>query len=608
MRRLRRLLTGALIVALGGVLFSADFVSRRKVYPVPAQSDTVAQPAQKPRPDIILLPRAADAVPLARADLAQFPPQFHCYFRYLWIPDGAKSSARIASLALNYVSRGSVIISFDLLENGKPGIVPPALIANGHLLRVDLRNYAPRDTDQREWMRIWEGFGFDPMFNLLITKDSVNFAEKLAALTPAPVPGKPVKPVLGRRALDVFRVNAPHLPNSIVDLQAQTHTCAPIVELGYFLTRALSTIRVKIGGIADGTTVYENVWGGEYYRLRGIKKAKDVLGKDTKATDLDLFFENLGIGNIKAGLTQEKLFDKLNSDQRTIAFVSNVTGQPREITSFHTPAQRVGGSWGAITGDGRNQDVDIGDRAFANVLKPRRVAREGIFPGANGLNIFILVNGEGALQDEVPHEVADDRTIPAPHNQRLEIHGCLRCHYIDGSDGWKPLPRDHRRMIAGNLDIFGDLSAGRKAVDFGTVDRLAGLVSDEFDVNLRQARDDVARNTLRACGSFNKAETQAGIARVAGQKMADLHADYNYVLVDARRMLRTLGADVVPSKAVEIFKQLMDLPTPDANGVYLEKPTIVGLATGGSLLRVDVSLVQAEMQSRFDVNIKKVRP
>src|SRR5262249_53356829 len=155
-------------------------------------------------------------------------------------------------------------------------------------------------------------------------------------------------------------------------LQAECHSAAPVVEGHYFMTRALSTIQDK--------GVFKTVFGGLYYRLRGIKKST-VKG----ASDLDLFFQELGIGNIKAGLTQEKLFNDLRSDQRIAMFRSDITGKPREVSGFHTPADREGASWGAITGDIKDGDVDIGDRSFANLLTPRRQAREAIFPTRTGL-------------------------------------------------------------------------------------------------------------------------------------------------------------------------------------------------------------------------------
>ncbi len=619
MKRIKRIIFGILATALTGVLFGIDFPSRRPVYPEPIEP--VQQPAKAARPDIVLLPKPADAVSLALVDLNTVPPGDRCYIRWLFVPGGEPDAARIASLTLNYISRGSVIKR-------------PDVVANGLLVRVDLRNYAPRESDLHDWQQIWESFGFDPSFNLLITKDSATFAEKLAELTPE-LPRKEIRvvdhpggayvypddsgrrhdylapgrysvdlewsgrsaPAVQSKAVDVavFRCNAPHLPATMVQLQEATHSCAPIVEHRYFLTRALSTINDK--------GVFREVFGGLYYDLRGIKKST------TKgATDLDVFFESLGIGNIKAGLKQEQLFDSLRSDQRLAVFRSDITGKPREVSSFHTPADREGGSFGAITGDIKDADVDIGDRSFANLLSPRRQAREAIFTTRTGFSVFALFNGEGTLQDEVPPDVAVDSTIPAPYTRRLQpAIGCIRCHGIDGSDGWKPLVNDVKRLISGRLDIFGDLSRGHRSVNPDTIDRLAGLYSGDFSKNLRRARDDVAEVTLRATGSFNQAEIQADIARTAAQKLSEEYADFNYALVTAQVALRECGIDANKGRSVEIFKRLMDMPTPDPGGVYLEKPTILAIASGIGVLRADFALVQSEIQSRVQANIGKVK-
>lgn len=586
-KRTWRFIVLATGTALTGFLLSADIPYRRPVYPS-ADPQAESVPATAPaRPDIILLMRPADAVTLALADLRTIAPPVRCYVRYLWIPSGEVDAARVASLALNYVSRGSVIRR-------------PDSVAAGHLLRVDLRWYAPRETDLREWISTWEEFSFDPTFSQLVTKDSLEFAQQLAVVAQPEVAGHPKRPVIrprGTPVIDVVRQNAGHLPGTaMAELQAITHSQAPIVEHRYFLTRTLSTIRDK--------GVFAQVWGGLYYQLRGIKKST------TKgATDLDVFFDSLGVGNIKAGIKQEQVFENLRSDQRIALFRSDITGKPREVSMFHTLADREGGSFGAITGDIKDADVDVGDRSFANLLSPRRQAREAIFPGRTSLSIFALFNGAGELQDEVPPDVAVDATIPAPYTRRLQSAiGCIRCHQADGSDGWKPLTNDVKKLMAGRMDIFGDLSRGFGAFDTDTIDRLAGLYAGEFSKNLRRARDDVAEATLLATGSFDLKDSQAKIAKTAAQKMSDLYADYNYALVDAEKALRESGVDVPKAKSVEIFKRLMDLPTPDVNGVYLEKPAILAIASGIGVLRSDFSLVESEILSRVQANLLKVKP
>lgn len=546
---------------------------------------------------------------------------------------------KVVSLALNYVSRGSVVMR-------------PIPVANGHLLRIDLRWYASQDADLHELLKIWEQFAFDPTFSLLITKDNIEFAKRAEQLFP--VQEIIVQPeIIGpkrietqivdhkggryvypddsgriheslaagvytvdleftgshtpadkerkRRSIDVevLRFNATHIGNNELEqLQSLTGSLAPIVEYRYFLTRALTTIKDK--------GVFKEVFGGLYYDLRGIKKSK-IKG----ATDLDLFFENLGIGNIKAGLKQEQLFNGLRSDERLAIFRSEITGKPREVSAFHTPAAKRGGSWGSITGDIKDADVDVGDRAFANLLTPKRQAREAIFPTRTGFNIFALFNGVGELQDEVPPDVAIDSTIPAPYTRRLQpAIGCIRCHQADGSDGWKPLTNDvaklmdFKKHLDNKLNIFGDLSQGRKAFDADTIDRLVGLYEGDFSDNIRIARDDVARVTLQATGPFKKSQDQANISRLAAEALSKAFAEYNYELMTPQSALREMGLDVRKEKSVEIFNRLMAIDVIPAT-IFLEDVRIAALKANISILRADWALVYDQAMSRVQRNLKK---
>lgn len=644
MKRYKQLAFGLIVSALVGFIWSADLPYRRdRSY----KADTAASEKTKPvRPDIIALQIPNNAIIQALADQVQasIPPGERCYTRYIWIPDAAIDSRRVTSLGLNYISRGEEIIL-------------PTVVADGHLLRVNLKMYCSTDADLHDWLHIWEEFAFDPAFAYLITKDNLDFEQKLletfpvqeVVVSPAVVSpdreenrvithsggryvypddsgrvheslpagsytvdlkfkGRTTPPVTKKigginpngKTVDVLRFNAQHInQEAFLRLQSLTVSAAPVVEYRYFLTRALSTIQDK--------GVFKQVFGGLYYQLRGIKKAKDVLGKDTKATDLDLFFDQLGIGNIKAGLTQEKLFDQLRSDQRLVVFRSDITGKPREVSSFHTPADREGGAWGAITGDIKDADIDIGDRSFANLLTPRRAAREAIFPTRTGFSIFGLFNGDGALQDEVPPDVAIDSTIPGPYTRRLQAAiGCIRCHGTDGSDGWKPLQNDAKTLLAGRLDNFGDLSQGRYSLSPQTINRLRGQFGGDFTKNLRRARDDVAEVTLRATGPWKESQaTQSDVVRVAAKYLTDTYADYNYTMIDARRALIECGLDVEKTKAVEIFAKLVQVDTKIPAAIYLEDPRIGALKAGLSILRSDWALVYSIVMDRIQTNLKK---
>lgn len=628
----RRALTPLLGVLLVGVSFS----SSPNVPPGAARPDAPAPAA--PEEPAKLLQTPDDAVRAALADAALLPPYDLPFTRYLWVPDGDKRSLRTASLALNYVSRASAIYR-------------PFPAAAGHLIRVDLRMYAPRDNDLKEWLGLWEELSFDPAFSLLITRDTVDFVgkellesiprrtlrttvtrtrkvkksaqEKDSQGRPLYWAGDRSRPVLIEieveeryeeqvekrvfpleSGFDVVRVNAPHIdPVRYARLQLLLGTTAPVVEHRYFKTRVLTTIKDK--------KVFAQVFGGLYYDFRGVKKAQDVLGKDTKATDLDLYFENLGIGNIKAGETADKLFDRLRSDQRLAVFRSGVTGKPREVSMFHTPADKEGGGWGAITGDIKDGDIDIGDRSYANLLNPRRAARESIFPAANGFPVFGLFNDKGALQDEVPPDVAVDFTIPAPHTRRLQAAiGCIRCHGTDGSDGWKPLTNDVKKLLK-ELDLFGDLSdKGFRAtgVNYDVLDRLAGLYAGNFDKNLRRARDDMAEVTLRATGPWDESQDQADAAKVASTRLSDEYSGYNYDLIDAHEALKELGLQVPKAQAAAYFKALLppDLRADVGVGYIPEDPRIGALRAGLSINRADWSLAYSFAADRGKARLRQL--
>ena len=597
------------------------------------QAANQQQTIEQAKSEIKSLPTPNDAIKMALADANKIDPFNRQYLRYIFIANGSQDAMKVMSLALNYISRGSVIQR-------------PYPLANGHLLRIDLRQYAPTDKDLADWIKIWEDFAFDPSFSTLITKDQSDFAIKAVELFPSQeiiVTPESVRirkenrtivhnggryvypddsgrvhddiaagtyvvdlefnekvPAVTRRErkeganADVLRFNGQHIEQSqFLQLQSMLVTAAPVVETKYFLTRALATIQDK--------GVFKTVWGGRYYELRGIKKST-IKG----ASDLDVFFEGLGIGNIKAGLKQEALFDSLRSDQRLAIFRSDITGKPREVSSFHTPADREGGSWGAITGDVKDADVDIGDRSFANLLTPRRQAREAIFPTRTGFNVFALFNGVGELQDEVPPDIAIDATIPAPYTRRLQSAiSCIRCHYAEGSDGWKSLTNDVTKLMTGRLDIFGDLSAGKNTFTPETIDRLAGLYAGDFSKNLRRARDDVAEVTLKATGPFKESDTQADIAKIAAVKLCDLYADYNYTLVNAKSALADMGLDVSEVKSLEVFNQLMAVDVP-VSGIFVEDVRIAALGRGIAVSRYDWALVYSKAAERMQRNLKKL--
>lgn len=638
-RWLLRLMALGLVVGLPLSLVAVD----QGWLPLIKEQKVTEEVTVKPPQKIKLVQTPIEGVRLAYADAQTLPFSDRFFTRYLWVRSGSMETVRANSLVCNYISRAGVIAR-------------PLPLAGNHLIRVDLRHYFAKEQDLLEALQIWEELAFDPTFSQLITKDTIGFLSRFGGdrtvrrrvrkevkaggpqrleirkvnhqggyYTYPDDSGRSPKwaeagaydvklyfntfitrieygwenvPLSQLRLenVDVLRFNSVE-PLTYATLQEQLGTEAPVVDARYFVARALTAI-------AD-EGVFKQLFGGLYYRFRGIKKAKEVFGNATKASDLDLFFENLGIGNIKAGLTAENLFDRLRSDQRMALFRSEVTGKPRDVLSFHTPADREGGAWGAITGDVKDADIDIGDRSYANLLTPRRRAREAIFPTAASVHIFALFNGEGALQTEVPPDIAIDTTIPAPYTRRLQpAIGCIRCHGGDGSDGWKPLHNDVKKLLAGGrLDILTDYGGLQRSNfdQYDVVNQLVTRFAGDFSKNFRRGRDDYAEYHLKAVGPWKDGEDQTQIGKLAALQIQSEYEDYFYTLVGAKEALYELGLDVPEEKSVKIFNALVppDVERSNVGGVVYEDPRIGALRQGIKILRSDFALAFSFVYQRF---------
>ncbi len=589
----------------------------------------------------------AEAHAIALLDLRTIPPDDQVFQRYLWAREVAKETVKSEALTLNIISRASVLVR-------------PQTVGPGYLLRVDLRKYAPRASDLQDWIDTWEQLQFDPSFNLLLTKDLLEILARQPqesiprtrirrTSTPARQVVGPVKtegewalvdsepwkdekgveykkrwvwkekqivgpmpqPVLVEsgfwdevlvtsiKDVDVIRLNGQHVdPTTFAALQDMTQSLAPVVEYGYFLTRALTAIQDK--------GLFKVVYGGLYYDFAGIDTAKKA--KKQKATDEDLLFERLGIGDVDKGLTAAKIFNDLRSDQSVAVFRSDVTGKPRGVDIIPSLARRGESSFVSVTHDIKDSDVDVGQHPILNLLNAKDAAREIIFVKTNGLNGYVLFNNKGDRQDEVPPDIAVDRTIPAPHCPRLQpAIGCIRCHGFDGSDGWKPLKNDVKTLLADKLDVFGDISDGRNAIT-DTIDRLGGKYMGSPDKILRRGRDDYAENVLRVTGPWEKAKKdQSDIIKIASNEIGDIYSRYNYDLVDAQVALRELGFIVVKEQAIPLLKSLLP---PDIEsrvfGVIPEDPRLAALKAGLSVNRNDWAMVFSFAAARSQKAISRL--
>lgn len=550
-----------------------------------------------PPPKVTRLSQPTDAQALALADLKRVPVVDQPFQWYAWHQDGRIETAKMFSLTINYVSRANTIYR-------------PVVIKDGNVLlsRCDLRRLAPRPEDLAEWLLLREEFQFDPSFSTIITKDAIEqvirsgtkFQQVIEiGKSKIHIHCKPYK--IGEEEFDsrwvaAIRFRGRHLDDKVMEeLETLTGSAAPIVESRYFTFRALSTIK--------DSGLYELLFGGLYYELSGIKKAKAV-GK-RKATDEDLLFEQVGIGDVDKGLTAEAIFERLRGDQRTAVFRSKVTAKPRRVDVLPSLSGRGNQGFLIVTHDLRDRDVDTGTHPLMNLAQFKDAAREDIFTKANGLHGFALFDGDGKLQDEAPPDVVKDHTIPSPHTARLAgAISCIRCHGTDGSDGLKPLVNDVQRLLKGPgaLDIFGDISKGNlnKTIP-DTLDRLTGQYAGSPDKVLRRGREDYIEAILRATGPWDDdKEAQIKIGLNTAKRYEEMWVDWLYESVDARKALREWGYEVNAKDAPAVLREYL---TPDkaseVGGITPEDVRLGALRMGLEITRMDYSLVQSTGAARI---------
>jgi len=529
---------------------------------------------------------ARENKPLALAvkDILSIPIHDRQFMRYVWIEDESKELLQATSLTMNYLSRSSLI--------ARP--VP----VDASLARVDLRQYVARDAELGDLRRAWSELRFDPSFSLLLTKDTLAFSKaiipvvkvKEQVLVDCP-PYKEGDQTFTQKWVwqdkevneikeGVLQVVSPHLNQKAFAILAQeTGSLAPIVNARYFIVRSLSTIQDK--------GVYKTIYGGLYYDFIGLKT------NNAKGTDEDNLFESLGVGDVKSGITAEKVFERLRSDQRVAMFKSGVTGRPRRADFLRTLAGLDSQSIISVTHDLRHEDVDIGVHPVMNLLKFKDAARETIFEKSNGLHGFALFDGNGKRQDEVPPDIAVDHTVPAPHSTRLQAAiGCIRCHAKEG--GWRFCRNDAKSLLGNLLDIFPE-----RNID--DVSRLSGLYAGDVERKLLpRGRDDYASAILRATGPWKAARAdQTDTVQVSGQYLSSVFQQYWYDEIDASRALIALGHQPDGANSAKKLRALLPPVNLIVNGRVPEDPRIAALLVGITVMRPDFDLTYSFMATRI---------
>lgn len=567
----------------------------------------------KQEPKQLEQPQASenDALSLAAADLKTLDRESQFYQRYLWVTTAEQEDAQAMSFVANLLSQA--ISVYKALVLGKDRLM---------LVRIDLRNFWPKEQDLARVLKVWENFAFDENFNLLLTKDTLRFAEGITIPKQIRTVKRKVKkqvqekddkgrllfyngdksrPVMIEaevevdeviqtnelsKGVNVLRVVGAHLDPKLVEYLVQaTQSQAPVTTFSYFVFRSLSAIQ------EDG--LFKDLWGGLYYDFAGIPESNKK-----GITDEDLLFDLLGVGDSSKGITAESVYDKTGGDKRVAMFRSKVTGKARLFEMLRVQGANLDESQGilGISHDPEDKDVDIGRHPVFNLAtKVKDRAREVIFEGKNGFHKFAAYNGEGKRQNEVPFNVANDSTIPTPYTQRLQPGiGCMRCHGPD--DGWKPAPNDVATILK-NFDVLTDLSENKKS-QFEILDRIRGQYNGNFELKLfPRGRADYANVTLKATGPWKKSKDQTDVVRLSSARVSEIYRKYWYTTISAREALRDIGV-VIDAKDDAAAKLRSLISGPPGS---LEDVRIAALLSGLSLTRVDWALVRSFVLLRLKV-------
>jgi hypothetical protein len=524
-------------------------------------------------------PTPADAVAYALADVSTLPKGDQPFQRYVWIPNGDKKLA------------GAVNYTLNISWSRATPLIKSRIVAQGRLVRVDLRTLAPRadieGKDFRDLFVQWEKLAFEPYFHITRTTEDAlpTNAKLIRSLDDDPTGSirfkiedktwykspagrtyclndkgrfEPQKLEFAKK--ENVAVAGSHVGlDQHVMLQGLTQSTAPVVRYDWFVIKSLTTLN-----------------GGIYYDLLGIEK------KPAKGTALDAFFTKFGY--------DPKEVAKLRADQRVAMFKSQVTGRPRRVDFFRGQGVRPdsGTGLGTITFDPSEEQIAAENDPIRNLLDFKSTASEVILERANGMHAFGLFNKDGDLQDSAPDNVVKDHTIPTPYPARLQSGiSCIRCH--NPVDGWQPAQNDVRLMLNGFLNVYDDL-ADKKGVATDVLDRLVGLYAGDLTKSLRRARDDYSDAVY--------AVTNGQTVPQAGATLANIFIDYQYTDVSAATACLELGYNVPADKAVYYLNMVLPPLQRDVVGISPEDPIIGALKVGLKVQRYQWESVYADAAFR----------
>jgi len=396
-----------------------------------AATSLVAAPPERGR-----LPAPADAVAAAWYDVRTLPPELRPRTRYLSLynlPSRERTeAARVLSFHANSLSR-------------EPDIVPPALLADGTLLRVNLSDYG---WDADTWEKLAQA---DPYFHTAVETEE-EFDRDYGHYDRF---GRFVVTETRRESRKVKKVVlAPWLAESAAEQKAiaglvrLTRSQGPVLRADWFFRRT---------AIQEGDAV-------GYY---------DFLGVGKKRAD---FEEAVGAD---LGLAK-----RLKKEVAGVILRSTVALNNRRLVRFATVS---GAYWQTL-----DAKANLDRRNFARVLDDGFAfdASEVIASLPNGLHAYFLANSKGVRQDTAPDFIASDATASGTDRRVHAGLSCIRCHGAAG--GIQDIDEWVRRLVAPPLAL--------QSPDYDKLKRLRQLYLGDLRRQVRKDREQYADAVKRANG------------------------------------------------------------------------------------------------------------
>ena len=433
------------------------------------------------------IPAPADAVGWALADVALSAEIDRPFQRFLWIPPWGNEQWLAA---LNY-GVNTAASHARTIHLGIP-------VANGWMVRYDLRRLAPDSVRLATLLATWDGLAVDdPYFHVPATNTNLKIA-----------------------------VIAPHLDQGqAVTLANLSLSVGSVYRADWFLTKALSQIN-----------------GGRYYDFRQVTR------KPEQGSALDAWLSARGLF---VGSTQTA-----GGERRAAMFRSQVTGKPRRVDLFPT----LSGGMGSITRDLKDGNVEAGSHPLRNLLKFSDDGSEVIVAQPNGLLDYVLADSEGNIVDVAPPDLVRDHTVPPPHTARLQpARSCISCHSLAGEDGWRKVTNDVQRLLNSQLNVFADF--GAEFTREQVVDTLAGLYAldvEHADGLLSRARRDHSTAVFRCAAGIQFPADRSIVASV-GQLVTSIVNSYDYDVIHPRKAALELGM-FVPANVADPISAVLGPP------------------------------------------------